>query len=418
MPEITPPYPIKLDEGISDVAIDGTPADNELLAYDAATGTWINQTAAEAGIGAGGLANVVEDLTPQLGGDLDAQDHQLTNCLEVQAGAANKTLSLYAGGDAGDVGPQIYLRGQDIDNGSMQFYTPNATADGVVSRLKFSGTAATAVATWSAVTHTGIVLSGALDANGQAINGISQVISDNSPMTVDQADAADNDYAKFTANGLEGRSYTEVKQDLDLEIGTDVLAQQAIGIADNNLLEVDDAAAADNDFAVFTANGIEGLSAQTALSTLLAQVLLENDSVKLDPALSADGKWNGITVTGTAGATLAFGDIVYFAVADSRWELAKADAAATSFGKIGICVLAAAADGSATNILLYGNVRADTAFPALTIGAPVFISAATAGDITSTAPTGTTNFVVRIVGYGNTADELFFCPDNTYIELA
>ena len=28
---------------------------------------------------------------------------------------------------------------------------------------------------------------------------------------------ADNDYAKFTANGLEGRSYTEVKQDLSLD---------------------------------------------------------------------------------------------------------------------------------------------------------------------------------------------------------
>lgn len=189
-------------------------------------------------------------------------------------------------------------------------------------------------------------------------------------------------------------------------------------IADDAVLTVDDASAADDDFAIFTAAGIEGITAQTALSTLLAQVLLENDAIKLDPALSADGKWNGITVTGTAGVALAFGDIVYFAVADSRWELAKADAAATSFGKIGICVLAAAGDGSATNILLWGTVRADTAFPALTVGAPVFISAATAGDITSTAPTGTTNFVVRIVGYGNTADELFFCPDNTYVELA
>jgi hypothetical protein len=33
-------------------------------------------------------------------------------------------------------------------------------------------------------------------------------------MEVDDADAADNDYAKFTANGLEGRSYAEVLTDL------------------------------------------------------------------------------------------------------------------------------------------------------------------------------------------------------------
>ena len=31
----------------------------------------------------------------------------------------------------------------------------------------------------------------------------------------------------------------------------------------------------------------------------------------LDAALSADGKWCGIAEDGTAGATLAFGDVVY-----------------------------------------------------------------------------------------------------------
>jgi len=72
----------------------------------------------------------------------------------------------------------------------------------------------------------------------------------------------DDDYAKFTdADTIEGRSYAEVKQDLGLEIGTDVLAQQTIGIADDNLLEVDDADAADDDYAKFTANGLEGRDA-------------------------------------------------------------------------------------------------------------------------------------------------------------
>ena len=71
----------------------------------------------------------------------------------------------------------------------------------------------------------------------------------------------DNDFAKFTNAGtVEGRSYSEVKSDLNLEIGTDVLAQQTIGIADNNLVEIDDADAADNDYAKLTANGLEGRS--------------------------------------------------------------------------------------------------------------------------------------------------------------
>lgn len=50
------------------------------------------------------------------------------------------------------------------------------------------------------------------------------------------------------------------RTNLGLEIGVDVLAQQTIGIADNNLVEIDDADAADNDYAKFTANGLEGRS--------------------------------------------------------------------------------------------------------------------------------------------------------------
>lgn len=37
---------------LHDVSIDGTPADNEVLAYDSASSMWINQTAAEAGLAA------------------------------------------------------------------------------------------------------------------------------------------------------------------------------------------------------------------------------------------------------------------------------------------------------------------------------------------------------------------------------
>lgn len=44
-------------DDLSDVVIDGTPADNELLAYDTTSGDWINQTAAEAGLSATGHAH-------------------------------------------------------------------------------------------------------------------------------------------------------------------------------------------------------------------------------------------------------------------------------------------------------------------------------------------------------------------------
>ena len=174
---------------------------------------------------------------------------------------------------------------------------------------------------------------------------------------------------------------------------------------------------------VLSAPDISGIVTAAAALTMPAftfggnATLSENTNIVLDTVLSADGKYCGIVETGTAGAVLAFGELVYFAVADSKWELAKADVAATSFGKLGIVVVGGNENDTVT-ILLFGNVRADAKFPALTVGAPVFISAANAGLITSTAPTGTTDFVVRIIGDGNTANELFFNPDNTYLELA
>lgn len=188
------------------------------------------------------------------------------------------------------------------------------------------------------------------------------------------------------------------------------------GITDNHIVTIDGADIADNEYARFTADGLESRTASEVYTDLLGQVMLENDAIKLDPALSADGKYNGITETGTAGAILAFGDVVYLQTADSKWELAKADAEATCINKLGICV-AAAAEDAATTILLIGKVRADAVFPSFTVGAPVFISAATAGDLTSTAPSTATN-IIRCVGQATSADELWFSPDGAWGTVA
>ena len=59
-------------------------------------------------------------------------------------------------------------------------------------------------------------------------------IADDNLVEIDDADAADNDYAKFTANGLEGRSYAEVKSDLSLDNvpNTDIAYSSTIGLSD------------------------------------------------------------------------------------------------------------------------------------------------------------------------------------------
>ena len=149
--------------------------------------------------------------------------------------------------------------------------------------------------------------------------------------------------------------------------------------------------------------------------TLSGEINLgENAGLSLDTSLSADGKYSGILEAGTAGATLVFGQLCYLQTADARWELADANLSAGYDKKLGMCVLAAAGDGSATKMLLWGKIRADAAFPTLTIGAPVYMGE-TAGTIVVAQPT-TTDVCIRKIGFGNTTgDVLFFFPSTDYI---
>lgn len=147
--------------------------------------------------------------------------------------------------------------------------------------------------------------------------------------------------------------------------------------------------------------------------------LWENTSLDNNPSLSADGKYTGIAITWTAWATLAFWDLIYLDPTDSRRELADANIAAWSDWDarwiLWICVLAASWDWQPTKILLHWVVRADTAFPSLTINAQAYVSE-TAWDITNTAPT-TSWAIVRVVWWWLTADALYFNPSSDWAEV-
>lgn len=161
---------------------------------------------------------------------------------------------------------------------------------------------------------------------------------------------------------------------------------------------------------------IGGASAAAATVTTLTVntgiTLAENASIALDPAGSADGKFSGITITGTGGTTIAVGDLIYLAVADSRWELADADALATAGNVMLGMAVSTSTDGTAVTVLLQGQIRADSIFPALTIGAAVYVGE-TAGDIQVAIPTGADN-VIRVVGFALTADEIYFNPSQDH----
>jgi len=428
---IKPPYPHELDEGISDVVIDGTPADNEVLAYDSASGTWINQTAAEAGLSGGSgdvtgpaasvdnaivrfhetTGKVIQDYTSgaptigdtgiiQLNANIDINGNILTNTGEINGRAAATALYINGGSDGVTTVTPIILRTGD-----------NANPAVMTSRLNISADAAVAAVTWTnvAINYSSVAATN-VNIDSGAIDGVT-IGAAAAPTVTDLGSVATADINGGTIDGVTiGATAAPTVTDLGSVATADINGGTIDGVtigASAAPTVTDLGSVATCDINGGTLGGV----------TLDGAMTMGETGILLDPVLSGDATYCGITEGGTAGATLAIGDICYLAVADTRWELAKADVAATSFGKLGMCVQTAAADGSATTMLLYGKIRAAT-LPALTVGAPVFLSAATAGDVTMTAPTGTTNFVVRIIGHGNTAEDLFFHPDNTYVELA
>ena len=51
-------------------------------------------------------------------------------------------------------------------------------------------------------------------------------------------------------------------------------------------------------------------------------------------------------------------------------------------------------------------------------GVPLYLSDGTAGQATPTAP-DSNNDVVRVIGYAvNTSDQIWFCPDNTWVVVS
>ena len=62
-------------------------------------------------------------------------------------------------------------------------------------------------------------------------NALTFGIANTNTVTIDHASVADNDYAKFTASGLEGRSVSEVKSDLAIALGTDTSGNYVAGIS-------------------------------------------------------------------------------------------------------------------------------------------------------------------------------------------
>lgn len=141
-------------------------------------------------------------------------------------------------------------------------------------------------------------------------------------------------------------------------------------------------------------------------------------TIQLENQLDADERWTGVTMPGITAVALTVGQLCYCNAA-SAWGKADANAVGTSGNvALGICLLAAGGD-EATMMLLYGTIRSAAFSASLTVGAPLYVSAATAGAIALIAPSGTGD-IVRVVGHVLTTEPntILFNPSPNWIELA
>ena len=151
------------------------------------------------------------------------------------------------------------------------------------------------------------------------------------------------------------------------------------------------------------------------IPALGSQLSVGEYDIKFDSLLSTDGKYSGFTCDGVLGDTLAFGDLVYLNTTDQRWELTDANVEATSGNVRLAIVLASGVNGNTRLLLLCGFIR-ENDWNFTSYGQALFVST-TAGDMSQTAPS-TTGDIVRVVGYaGTTADEIYFSPDNFWLEI-
>ena len=121
-------------------------------------------------------------------------------------------------------------------------------------------------------------------------------IADTNALKVDGSSTADDQYARFTANGLEGRSNAEALSDLGAQ------AALSFGIADTNI-PIFNSNVADSDFLKVAGTSVEGRSASETLSDIGGQAALtfgiaDTNATKIDSTSVASGEYARFTANG------------------------------------------------------------------------------------------------------------------------
>lgn len=141
-----------------------------------------------------------------------------------------------------------------------------------------------------------------------------------------------------------------------------------------------------------------------------------NANTQLDITDNTDGSYQGeIVYFGTVTGSLTAGKLYIFTTTDGEWQGAQANSAGKTSGLLAIALGTSVSDG----LLTRGIYTLSYTSTGATTGSVLYISSSSAGNVTHEPPSGTGNFV-RIIGtqLDATNGQIFFHPDNTFIELS
>lgn len=135
-------------------------------------------------------------------------------------------------------------------------------------------------------------------------------------------------------------------------------------------------------------------------------LVVNQKNIDVSATLSTNSSYSGIIEIGTVGENVVFGDVLYLKFSDGKWWKAKADAYATT-PALRMAMASISANSSGV-LLIEGNVRYDSWSLA---ARNVWLSAATAGAITTTQPSTTGN-QIQFIGTAKTSTTMYFKPSN------
>ena len=366
--------------------------------------------------------NLVDDTTPQLGGDLDVNGNKITS-----ASSGNITIDPDGTGAIIMKSDDIQFDGGGVFGGKIKLYESdiagsnfiaisaplNVTADTTLTLPDGAGSSGQALTTngsgtlsWSTfVSSTNPTVTGLLsiEEGGATTGRIALYDIDGSNYVVIKAADTIASNVTFVLPAADGSANQVIKTDGS---GNLSFVDQASGTVDTT------GTPADNQLAVFTdADTIEGDSNLTWDGSSL-----QVTGTRIIPATTAGNQYYGDIVTFGSGPGGVDGSIVqgsiYYLDSSQQWELADASAVSTANGMIGIAI----ATGE-VKFLIRGIAR-HSDWSALGTGSPLYLSTS-GGELTTTAPSTTGN-AVRVIGHcTNTGTrEIYFNPSPDWIEVA